>query len=99
MKKYSIFISGPAYNDIANITDYFILTVNDAETGYRIADKIFDAIASLEELPSRHNCFYKQLRAFPISGYLIFYLVEEDTVSVARVLHQRQEWERILSNL
>ncbi len=69
MSEYNISISQPAYDDIASITDYFVYNLKDGDMGFSIADRIFDAIASLEQMPLRHRAFYKEVRAFPILGY------------------------------
>jgi toxin ParE1/3/4 len=99
MSKYSVSVSEIAYDDIASITDYFFYEIKDTSMGLSIADEIFDAISSLGKMPLRHRCFYKEVRAMPVLSYLIFYVVEEssNTVYIARVLHQKQEWEKILA--
>jgi plasmid stabilization system protein ParE len=68
-----------------------------AGLGAEFLRAVEDALAQLEQHPTRQRVYYRGLRRilterFP---YKLFYLVDDENVHVLRVLHGRREHRRI----
>ena len=89
MQHFRIVYTETARDDLIAIGDY----IRDA-TGDVVADRfigrVIATIESLETSPRRHRerpALGAGIRATGFRKYLIFYRVEQDSVSIVRVLH------------
>lgn len=89
MQRFRITYTETARADIIAIGDYLREMAGDV-IAERFVERIIATVESLECNPRRHRErpeLAQGLRATGIRKYLIFYRVEQDTVSIIRVLH------------
>ena len=97
MKQYQVRISRTALGDMEEIYNYIANHLQERETAMRQYDRIADAIQSLGMLPGRCPLLdceperSQRLRRLLVDHYAVFYVVGEDTVSVARVLYSSSD--------
>jgi toxin ParE1/3/4 len=104
MKRYNLAIAEAAEADLEEIADYISHELKEPETALKQLTRIEEAMTTLEELPERHSLVQdkylaaKGIRKLPIDNYLIFYNINKsiNTINIARVLHERRDWESIL---
>ena len=93
-----------AIADIQGIKDYIGDVLHNPVAAGRIAHSILDRCASLKEFPqigvslAAKTGFETDLRMFVCGQYIALYRIDQDvdTVSVARIIHARQDYVRIL---
>ena len=100
-KNYKIRLSADAKNDIARIKRYLLKEFQYRETAETFSTNIKQAIISLTpfaEAYPRTGFFIQNLEIFykPYRTYLIFFVVEDDFVTVIRVLKDRMYWQSII---
>ncbi|HWQ72108.1 MAG TPA: type II toxin-antitoxin system RelE/ParE family toxin [Desulfitobacteriaceae bacterium] len=104
MKRYNLAIAEAAEADLEEIADYISHELKEPETALKQLTRIEEAMTTLEELPERYSLVQdkylaaKGIRKLPIDNYLIFYNINKsiNTINIARVLHERRDWESIL---
>ena len=86
---YRIVYTATARSDLLAIGD----TIREA-AGPRIAERFIERVIttadSLSDMPERHRLgaeLADGFRAISVGKYLIFYVVDDETVSIIRVLH------------
>lgn len=105
MKQYQVKISRIALSDMEQIYTYIAQRLLEPETAIRQYNRIAVAIESLAVLPERCplvGCEPERdqgLRHLLVDHYSVFYLVGEDTVSVARVLYSSSDITNRLRNM
>ena len=91
MKQYDVKISHAALNDMEQIYSYIADRLLEPDTAMGQYNRIAEAIQSLNILPERCALVESEpertqgLRQMLVDNYSVFYIVGEDTVSVARV--------------
>ena len=103
---YSIDITEPAENDIADAVSYISEQLLNPAAAGRLVDDTESAIYSLREMPQRHALVNDDvlarsgIRFIPVKNYLVFYVIREEKKSVViqRVLYGRRDWASILRN-
>ena len=103
-KKYRIFLSKDAVQDIKSTKKYILQTFRYKEYAENFSKKIKSAIRALDPFAEGYKktgyvidgleIYYK-----PYSTYLIFFVVEGATVTVIRVLKDRVYWQAIINRL
>ena len=103
-KKYKIVLSKEALQDIKNTKTYILQTFMYREYAESFSKKIKSAIMALDPFAEGYEktgyliegleIYYK-----PYSTYLIFFVVEDKTVTVIRVLKDRMYWQSIISRM
>jgi toxin ParE1/3/4 len=86
---YRVIYAAAARADLREIVTYFRDAAGDA-IAKAIAEKIIEAAESLSTMPTRQrmrNALHPGLRSLSVGNYMIFYRVQERTVSVVRILH------------
>ena len=105
MKQYDVKISRMALSDMEQIYSYIADRLLESDMAMRQYDRIAEAIQSLNILPERCALVESEpertqgLRQMLVDNYLVFYIVGEDTVSVARVLYSASDLVRRLRRM
>ena len=103
-KKYKVLISKDALLDIKSTKKYILDTFKYREYAENFSKKIKKAIKELDPFPTSYeetgyvieglSIYFK-----PYSTYLIFFVVEDCTVTVIRVLKDRMYWQSIIKRM
>lgn len=100
MEKYELKIFPSAEQDLKDITDY--LNELSPQAALKIYDEIIDSIASLGQMPLRcplaKNTVLraKEYRMLMVHNYVVFYVVNDNTVQIRRILYGRKRYEFLL---
>ena len=103
MKQYDVKISHTALSDMEQIYSYIADRLLEPDMGQY--NRIAEAIQSLNILPERCALVESEpehtqgLRQMLVDNYSVFYIVGEDTVSVARVLYSASDLVRRLRRM
>ena len=100
---YKVVYIREAEKDLINIYRYIALTLEAAEAAKKQADRIINAIRSLNKMPLRHKLYQNEpwhsrgLRVLPVDNYLVFYKVveKEKMVAIVRIMYGRRniDWQ------
>lgn len=103
-KKYRIVLSKAALQDIKNYKSYILRKFQYREYAENFSKEIKAAIKTLELFAEAYEktgfvidgleIYYK-----PYNTYLLFFVVEDITVTVIRVLKDRMHWQTILEQM
>lgn len=104
MKAYDIVITGPAEQDLREITDDIVKKHKETTFTQKAIDKIGDAINNLDKIPFSHSLVSDEklvttgIRKIIIDRYVVFFIASEKdkTVSVVRILNLRRQWANLL---
>ena len=105
MKQYDVKISRMALSDMEQIYSYIADRLLEPDTAMAQYNRIAEAIQSLNILPERCALVESEpertqgLRQMLVDNYSVFYIVGEDTVSVARVLYSASDLVRRLRRM
>lgn len=97
MKEYRVKITRRALADSDMIYDYIAQSLQAPDTAAKQYDRIADSIMSLNIFPERCKLFDSQperdmgLRQLLVDNYSVIYVVENDTVTVLRVLYSASD--------
>lgn len=86
---YRIIYARAARADLREIANYFRKAADDV-IAQAVANKIIEKVETLGIRPTRHRSrseLSPGLRALPVGNYLIFYRVDDEIVSIIRILH------------
>ncbi len=100
MKRYKVFMTQPAANDLQGISDYIANELREPAIAKKLVGKIKEAVMSLAELSTRHALVVDEklavqgIRKFMVDNHIVFYVVSEKdaTVTVVRILYGRRDW-------
>ncbi len=103
-EKYKIILSKDALQDIKNTKTYILQTFMYREYAENFSKKIRSAIKALDPFAEGYektgfNVEGLEIYYKPYSTYLIFFVVEEATVTVIRVLKDRMYWQAIINRM
>jgi toxin ParE1/3/4 len=105
MGSYNIILSENAYRDILDTAVYISKELFDSEAATKLVDEMYRTIASLSEMPERHQLIEDNLYIIPkgmrrigVKNYSIFYTCSEDDLEVRiwRVVYNKREWQNLL---
>jgi toxin ParE1/3/4 len=94
-----------ASDDIVRQFRYYLLTAKAPEIALRFREAVRRTIQSLRLHPlvgpryTSSNPQLQNLRSWPVAGFeaiRIYYLLDEDTIDVLRILHGKRDVKRIL---
>ena len=100
MKKYDIKIFSLAENDLDEIVDYLVTLSEQAALRYY--DMIMEKIGSLTTMPKRYpmakdtQLQLRGYRTMVINNYIVFYIINGNTVEIRRILYARRQYEALL---
>jgi toxin ParE1/3/4 len=100
MEKYKILIFPSAKQDLLAIVDY--LNGHSSEDAFTLYDELVNSIGLLSELPLRCPLMKssvlraKGYRVQIVQSYLVFYVLNGETVEIRRILHGKRRYEFLL---
>ena len=101
----NVLVSVEAKKDIVQIRKYVRDELNNPTAATRIISLMKKTVQSLAEMPERGTpldsilSVHTEYRFLICEKYVVFYLVTGSSVQVVRILHQLQDFMRILFNL
>lgn len=103
-KKYKVLISKDALADIKETKQYILKTFQYRQYAENFSKKIKKAIKDLNTFPIGYDStgyVIEGLEVYfkPYSTYLIFFVVENNVVTVIRVLKDRMYWQSIIKKM
>lgn len=90
---YRIEIASQADADLRGIYEYIAFSLQAPQNAVGQLDRLEDGILKLTENPERFKRYEKEpwrsrgLRQMPIDNFLIFYILEEEIVTIIRVMY------------
>lgn len=91
-----------AISDLQSIKQYIKSTLRNPTAATRITKMILDNCASLKSFPESGSSisaltgYETDIRMLICENYIALYRVDDDMVSVARIIHAKQDYMRIL---
>ena len=91
-----------AISDLQSIKQYIKSTLRNPTAAARITKMILDNCASLKSFPESGSSisaltgYETDIRMLICENYIALYRVDDDMVSVARIIHAKQDYMRIL---
>ena len=93
-----------ADNDVTNIASYISNELFNEDAALKFWDNYFTKTIDLNPFPRKYTAYEpfkllkQEYRRFMIGNYIVFYTVTEDNlVTIARVLHERQDTDNVLT--
>lgn len=96
MKKYSIFMTHTATEDLKSITSYIANELREPSIAKKLVRNIKEAVMSLEQMPTRYSLLHDVnlavhgIRKIVADNYIVFYIVSEkdNGVTIVRYLKE-----------
>ncbi len=94
-----------AGDDVVRQFRYYLVTLNLPEVAVRFRDSVRRTVEALCQRPlvgARYvssNPQFRNLRSWPVAGFeaiRIYYLVNDDTLSIVRILHSKRDVKHVL---
>ena len=101
--KYRIEISRQAEIDIREIYSYIAFSLLAPESALGQIDRIEQKIKILDFMPEKFRVYEKEpwqsrgLRLMPVDNFIVFYLVDETTVTIIRVMYAGRDIDEEIS--
>lgn len=105
MRKVAITILKRAEQDMEDIYHYIADKLQSPQSAMSQFEVIANAIQTLEIFPERCAvveellCLDIKVRRLLVKNYSVFYRIDNDTVTVLRVLHQSSSLDRLLNEI
>lgn len=104
MKKYSVFMTHTATEDLKSVASYSANKLREPSIAKKLVGNIKETVMSLEQMPTRHsllsdaNLAVQGIRKIMVDNYIVFYIVYEkdNVVTIVRILYSRREWFNLL---
>ena len=85
-------IAADARKDLSDIWDYIAVgSVEAADALYDECLRQFELFVVLPNIGKRRDELGSNLRSFPVGRYLVFYRVENEELTIIRVLHSARD--------
>ena len=104
IKKYKVILSKDALEDIKDTKKYILDTFKYRQYAEDFSKKLKKAVRSLSVLAAGYKktgfvienmeVYYK-----PYSTYLIFFVIQDDTIIIVRILKDRMYWQSIINRI
>lgn len=97
MKNYSVLVTDNALQDMQALYDYIAETLFAPNAALDQYNRIADAIESLSCFPERHRLSESEpersqgIRFLPVDHYAVIYIVQDNAVTVLRVLYSASD--------
>jgi len=97
MRHYEVLITDKAYDDMESIYKYIAETLLVPTTAVKQYDRIAEAILTLKEMPERMKIMAsepersKGLRSLIVDNYTVFFVINDETVYITRVLYSASD--------
>lgn len=99
---YKVLISKTATRDLKSAFEYIKYTLKNPVSAENLIASSKSAFKSLENMPERQPIVKDEylskfeIRILPISNYLAFYNITENTVTIIRFLYSKRDWKKFL---
>lgn len=100
MVKYKLLVFPSAKQDLRDITDY--INELSLQAAIKLYDEIINRIGLLAQMPERCPLMKRSVlrakgyRILIIDNYLVFYVMNAETVEIRRILHNRRQYDFLL---
>jgi toxin ParE1/3/4 len=100
MEKFKLRLFPVTKQDLEDIVDY--ANEQSSVEAFKLYDEIIENIGLLSELPLRCPLMKssvlraKGYRVLMVHSYLVFYIVNADTVEIRRILHGKRQYDFLL---
>ncbi|MCL2829071.1 MAG: type II toxin-antitoxin system RelE/ParE family toxin [Oscillospiraceae bacterium] len=100
MEQYKVKIFPTAQNDLKNIVDY--LNTLSPLAALRYYDLIVEKVGTLQSMPERcalardTQLRLRGYRLLHIENYIVFYIINGNTVEIRRILYAKRQYEELL---
>ena len=105
MKSIRVNITKRAENDLTAIYDYINQKLHSPQVAMKLFNRLAKAIQSLEVFPERFAIVPEfldlglKVRRLVIKNYSIFYRLDNDVVTVIRILHHSNSLDTLIGQL
>ena len=105
MKSIRVNITKRAENDLTAIYDYINQKLQSPQAAMKLFNRLAEAIQSLEVFPERFAIVPEfldlglKVRRLVIKNYSIFYRLDNDVVTVIRILHHSNSLDTLIGQL
>jgi addiction module RelE/StbE family toxin len=104
MKKYSVFMTHSATEDLKSIASYIAKELREPSIAKKLVGNIKETVMSLEQMPTRYallrdaNLAVQGIRKIMVDNYIVFYIVYEkdNRVTIVRILDSRRDWVNLM---
>lgn len=100
--EYNLVITKEAEEDLDQINNYILNhflspqaaenTMNNIKSGIKTILKIPDLGIDVSERLAKPFSLKHKLRMLPVGNYLIFYIIDNQTIAILRVTYQHRNW-------
>jgi len=100
MEQYNVKIFPTAQSDLKDIVDY--LNTLSPKTAVEYYDLIIEKVGTLQTLPERcapardTQLRLRGYRLLHVKNYIVFFVVNQNTVEVRRILYAKRQYEELL---
>jgi toxin ParE1/3/4 len=100
MEKYKLRLFPIAKQDLQDIVDY--VNEQSSDEAFKLYDEIIENIGLLSQLPLRCPLVKstvlraKGYRVLLVQSFLVFYIVNAETVEIRRILHGKRQYDFLL---
>ena len=99
---YSVEVTHQALSDLRAIYEYITFELKSPQSASSLLSRLENQIMALDTLPERHRIYgiepwkSRKLRIMPVDNYCIFYIVNNDTltVQIVRVMYGKRDREK-----
>lgn len=106
MMKFKLVYALEAEADLLSIYSYISIQLKAPSIARKQMETLITSINKLNNLPLRHRLYPKEpwyskgLRFFPVGNYLVFYIVEEEsnTVAIIRIMYKKRNIDKQLDS-
>ena len=102
MKKFKVFYSQKAADDLDDIFSYIAYEKNSEENAKRLIKKLITAVSDLSFMADSYHFYQKEpyltegVRYFSEGKYSIFYKIQTDKAIVLRIVYGARDLEKMI---
>lgn len=102
--EYKIVLSRDALDDISSIKKYILNNFGYREYAEKFSKKIKEAIQKIKLFPKSYKKTEYSIEGLdvyfkPYDTYLIFFVINESTITIIRILKDRMYWQSIIEQM
>ena len=102
--KYRIEVTAQAICDMRGIYEYIAFDLQAPEHATKQLERLEKQISNLESMPKRFQLHKKALWAskglhqMPVDNFIVFYLINQELVTIIRVMYSSRDSDKQLKN-
>ncbi|MBR1597903.1 MAG: type II toxin-antitoxin system RelE/ParE family toxin [Lachnospiraceae bacterium] len=98
----NIQLADEALDDLFDFSSYIFRSTYSLDYSINVYNVFYEAISSISIFPHGFKDTHINYRNYniyllPYDIYNVFYIFDDDTITVLRVLHQKRNWQRIIN--